>query len=118
MKTNTFIISILLISFIISEDCDSKKNPSGYKDCKDLTLSGDNKYCCYYYSKATINNQDHEEKGCESYTQEEYDKIAEEVKKAKEEAEKLGAKNMKFDIKCNSNYLKYYLSSLLLLLIL
>ena len=118
MKTFIFIISILLISFIFAEDCGDKKNPSGYKDCKDLKLDGDEKYCCYVYTKYTLGGNSVEHKGCEAYTQAEYDKIGEEAKKAKEEAEKEGLKDLKFDIKCQSGYLQYYLTSLLLLLIL
>ena len=118
MKTFTSIISILLISFIFAEDCGEKSNPSGYKDCKDLKLNGDEKYCCYVYSKGTLDGKTEEDKGCEAYTEEEYKKIEEEVKKSKEEAEKIGVKNIKIDIKCQSSYLQYYLSSLLLLLIL
>ena len=118
MKTFTFIISLLFISFIFAEDCDSKKNPSGYKDCKGLDLTGDEKYCCYYYYKATVEGKTVEEKGCEGLSKEEYDKIGEEAKTFKEEAKKLGYKDYKYDIKCQSSYLQYYLSSLLLLLIL
>lgn len=117
MKTFTFIISILLVSFIICDDCSSKKNPSGYKDCKDLKVEGDDKYCCYIHSKFTFNGEDHEDKECDGLTQAEYDKIEEDVKKGKKEAEDMGYKNIKYDINCNSSYLQY-LSTLLLLLIL
>lgn len=118
MKTFTFIISILLISFIFAEDCEDKENPSGHKDCKDLTLTGDEKYCCYFYFKATINDKKEEEKGCVALTKAEYDKIGEDYKKEKEELEKAGYKDLKYDIKCQSSYLQFYLASLLLLLIL
>ena len=96
MKTFTFIISILLISFIFAEDCEEKKDPSGYRDCKDLKLDGDDKYCCYVYSK--LGSSSEEYKGCVALTQADYDKIGEEVKKYKEELEKQNYKDIKYDI--------------------
>ena len=117
MKVFAFIISILLISFIISEDCD-KDNVSGKNDCKSLTAPA-NEYCCYLNIKYTENGKDEEYKGCGTLTKSEYDNINKYEEDYKKEAEKEGdITNFKVKVDCKSSYLQYYLASLLLLIIL
>ena len=113
-----YLALICLFTYSLASDCTAKNSPSGAGDCEKLAVDTGYKYCCYVYTKYTLNGNSVEHKGCEAYTQAEYDKIGEEAKKAKEKAEKEGFKNLKLDIKCQSGYLQYYLTSLLLLLIL
>ena len=117
MKIFTFIISILLISFIISEECD-KEDVSSKKDCKDLTLSGDEKYCCFINQKATLNGNTREFKGCEGFSKEEYDNVEKLIEQGKKSMKDEGATGIKYSIDCKSSYLQYYLAFLLLLIIL
>ena len=117
MKIITFIISILLVSFIISEDCE-KEGVSSQKDCKDLTVSKDGNHCCFIKSKYTKDGNTEESKDCGEYTKEEYDKMKDYVDEAKKQAEKAGYTKVSLSIDCASSYLQYYLASLLLLIIL
>lgn len=120
MKRFALIILIALISNIISEDCESKQSASSYKDCKDLTLTGDDKYCCFYKYTYKLKDSSKEEefKGCGGITQSEYDDIKKYIKDTEDEVKKAGGE-MKLDkIDCKLNFLQYYLSSLLLLILL
>jgi len=117
MKVFAFIISILLISFIISEDCD-KENVSGKNDCKSLTAPA-NEYCCYFNIKYTENGKAEEYKSCGTLTKSEYDNINKFKEDNKKNAEKEGdITNADIKVDCKSSYLQYYLASLLLLIIL
>ena len=116
MKKLAFIISIILISNIYSEDCDDKDNASGYKDCKDLTLVGNNKYCCFFKNSYTYNGKSTEHKGCGSLTKEEYDGIKQYIELLKAQGKAEGYE-YKIDVNCKSTYLQYYLTVLLLLIL-
>ena len=74
MKKLAF-IWIILMTYIYSENCDSKEDASDYKDCKNLTLVGSNKYCCFVKNSYSYKGQSEEYKGCESLTKAEYDGI-------------------------------------------
>ena len=117
MKIITFIISILLVSFIISESC-NKEGVSSQKDCKDLTVSKDGNHCCFGKSKLTKDGKTEEYKACEEVTKEMYDNIKKYIDDAKKEMEDEGYTKISFSIDCASSYLQYYLASLLLLIIL
>ena len=118
MKIFTFIISILLVSFIISENCDKEEGVSSQKDCKDLTVSKDGNHCCFVKSTYTEDGKTEDFKGCEEYTKEVYDIMKDYVDEAKKKAKDAGDKDYSLSIDCASSYLQYYLASLLLLIIL
>ena len=118
MKIITFIISILLVSFIISEDCDKEEGVSSKKDCKGLTVSKDGNYCCFVKSKYTEDGKTEDFKGCGEYTKEEYDNMEKFVDQLKKKAKDDGDTDYSLSIDCASSYLQYYLASLLLLIIL
>ena len=116
MKKLAFIISIFLMSYIYSESCDSKEAATGYKDCKDLTVSGNYKYCCFIKNSVSYKGQSSEYKSCESLTKEQYDQIKKYIDEVEAEAKKEGYE-YKIEINCKSNYLQYYLATLLLLIL-
>ena len=114
MKIIPIFISLLLISSMYCEDDeDDSKNCQGInkksvKDCENLKLPSDYKYCCFYDAKT----DEGEVKGCMPLKESEYN----DIKKYIEDIEKneKDAKINKLD--CKSNYLKICLLSLLLLL--
>ena len=98
------IIAILLLSWVNSK-CDEKETDS-IKNCKDETLEDDKKHCCFIDAGETF-------VGCVGLTEDEY-KNQDAYKKELETGEKKIKVN-KLD--CNSNYLKFCLISLLVILI-
>lgn len=101
---------LLLIGYIICEDCDDVADPS-VDNCKKITVT--NGHCCYF---ETPKNTDRP-KGCESYTNYEYDNIKTVVKYEKTFGGTDGKtedKDVKID--CKSFYLQ--ISSFILILLL
>ena len=113
MKLLTFIISILLLSYIITEDCedhDAKK----YSDCKDLTLHTGYKYCCYAKVEQKIDGEKKTGEFCTELKQDNYDNIKDYIKEWEKDAD------VKIEVKkidCHSVYLTGSILSLLLLLL-
>ena len=99
------IIAILLLSWVNSK-CDEKETDS-IKNCKDETLEDDKKHCCFIDAGETF-------VGCVGLTEDEY-KNQDDYKKKVEQAGEKKVKVNKLD--CNSNYLKFCLISLLVILI-
>ena len=112
MKLLTFIISILLLSYIITDDCEGH-SAKKHSDCKDLTLHTDYKYCCY--AKYEIKEGDKKTvEGCTELTQNNYDNIKDYIKEWEKDPE-FEVKVKKLD--CHSVYLTGSILSLLLLLL-
>ena len=118
MRIFSFLIFIILISFVFNSACSDKTNPSKAKDCNGLDTGYSGGYCCYVESSCTPKGSStkNEDKDCEAYTKEEYDKIEAETKAYKELA-KASCDKYKYTIKCNSSYLKISLLGLLFILI-
>jgi hypothetical protein len=101
---------LLLIGYIICDACSDVTDPSA-DNCKKITIA--DHHCCYYETPKTTNDP----KGCESYTNYQYDNIKTLVKYAKtfggtdRETED---KDVKID--CKSFYLQ--ISSFILILLL
>lgn len=108
MRTLKTILTILLISYISTsstdDSCAAEKNPTSYKDCNDLEPDPGDSYCCYIRLKDGT-------KYCYSANDDEYDNI-DDFKSGI-----AGEKNQEVsDLRCHSNYLKFYSLSLLLAL--
>ena len=117
MKLLTFIISILLLSYIITGECDSKTSAKKVSECKDLSVDTANnyKYCCY--AKYDYKDPDGSKKtyeGCYELKQADYDKIKDFIKEWEKDPE-FEVKVKKLD--CHSVYLTGSILSLLLLLL-
>ena len=103
---NLLLVILLLQLFSCEEYCNEDTNPSKAKDCNNLKIDPsdeDGKYCCFV--------ENGNEKFCEVYSQEEYDKIEDLIK----QVEKAGGKDVSID--CASNYTMISLLSLILLLL-
>lgn len=107
MRVFLLILSIFLISYINSKDCEKVKEPSDLNDCKVAKLSGDQSHCCFAkISGAEVNT------ACVGLTNDEY----KDIEKTIEEEEKKA--NIKIDsLDCKSYYLEFFLLSLLFLLL-
>ena len=114
MKLLTFIISILLLSYIITDDCEGH-SAKKHSDCKDLTLHTDYKYCCYAKVEQKKDGEKKTEEGCTELKQDEYDKIKDYIKDWEERGKDNEIKVKKLD--CHSVYLTGSILSLLLLLL-
>ena len=115
------IFHALLITLIVSvynavDKCSGVKGEKA-GDCQNLEIDSAHYKCCYAHSKVTIMGQTQEKKECQQITKTEYDNIKDEIKKAKEQIEKMGGKVDTFDIDCNSNYLYISLLSLIIFLL-
>ena len=117
MRTLTIIATILLISYInTSGDVDEDEDiapcvgeASSLKDCKDLDLDPDDDYCCYMtYKKA---GQTYKE--CYALSEDEY-----EDQDSFKQTQLSKYQITVTELKCNSNYLKFYFLSLFLTLLL
>ena len=117
MKLLTFIISILLLSYIITSECGRKENPKKDSDCKDLKVDTDEgyKYCCYSKVEAKVDGEKKTVEGCTELKQDDYDKIKDYIKNWEEESKDIEVKVKKLD--CHSVYLTGSILSLLLLLL-
>ena len=111
MKIFTIILSLLLLSYINTGECDDKGSAEKASDCNDLQVSAGKKYCCY----AKVENKDGSFGFCEELTKDEYDKIKDYIKKREEEAKEFNLKMKKLD--CHSFYLTGSLLSLILILL-
>ena len=108
MRTLKTILTILLISYISSssqgDSCAADKNPTSFKECNALEPDPGDSYCCYVHLKDGT-------KYCYSATKDEYDNIDDFKSDIAEN------KNQEVtDLRCHSNYLKFYVLSLLLAL--
>ena len=103
-----YLILLFLISNVFSSECYDKGNPSGSKDCKDLAVAEGKEYCCYLKAKSGII-------GCFELTKAQYDNIEDTISELEKEAGN-GEKVEKLD--CKNDYIKFYLFSLLLLILL
>ena len=117
MKLLTFIISILLLSYIITDDCEGH-SAKKVSECKDLSVDTANnyKYCCY--AKWEYKDEDGSKKtyeGCTELKQDEYDKIKDYIKDWEERGKDNEIKVKKLD--CHSVYLTGSILSLLLLIL-
>lgn len=105
MKIFTVLISILLLTYINTEDCTGAK-ASKADDCKDLEKNDSDGYCCYTKYKEGDNTKEN----CIEISKDNYNKIKDYIKEVEE-------KNKNFDIKkidCYSVYLTGSLLSLIL----
>lgn len=101
---------LLLIGYIICNGCDDETNPS-VDNCKKITVT--NGHCCYYETPKDTSSP----KGCESFSNYEYDNIKTVVKHWKTFGGTDGEtedKDVKID--CKSFYLQ--ISSFILILLL
>ena len=115
MKVLFALISILLLSFIYSDEkCSPDK--TNKSDCHNVQLS-DGKKCCYFnYMYTDDDGKEKEAKGCGELTKAEYDDINKYIEDAKKENEK--DENFKLkSLDCNSYYLHITILSLLFILI-
>lgn len=117
MKLLTFIISILLLSYIITSECERKENPKKDSDCKDLTVdtASGYKYCCYAKYEYKEGGDKKTAEFCTELKQNDYDKIKDYIKDWENEEKEYGLKFKKLD--CHSVYLTGSILSLLLLLL-
>ena len=118
MKLLTFIISILLLSYIITSECERKENPKKDSDCKDLKVDTDEgyKYCCYAKVEGKIDGEKKTVERCEELKQDDYDKIKDYIKNWENgDGKEMELKVKKLD--CHSVYLTVSILSLLLLLL-
>ena len=106
---------LILVSYInsLNDGC-GIANPSGAGDCKDDTISADDKkndlvHCCYIEKE----NKEISGKSCETFTSRQYKNIGKIIKQREEGNEY----DYKIKIDCKSSYLKFYLLSLFLFLI-
>ena len=119
MKLLTFIISILLLSYIITSECDKKTSAKKVSECEDLKVDTSNnyKYCCY--AKYEYKDEDGSKKtyeGCTELKQDAYDKIKDYIKEWENgEGKDSEVKVKKID--CHSVYLTGSILSLLLLIL-
>ena len=115
MKVLFALISILLLSFIYSDEKCSRETEKK-SDCHNIKLS-DEKKCCYFnYIYTDEDGKEQEAKGCGDLTKAEYDaidKYIDDIKKDYEKDEKFKIKS----IDCNSYYLHITILSLLFILI-
>ena len=111
MRTLTIISIILIISFInssgVGNSCGGEA--SSLKDCKDLELDPEDKYCCYISFKES--GQAYDE--CIPLTEAQY-----KDQDGFKETLKTDYKQTVTKLKCDSNYLKFYFLSLFLVLLL
>ena len=114
MKVLFALISILLLSFIYSDEkCEGKAEKKS--DCHDIKLSNEKKCCYFSYKYTDEDGQEKESTGCTDIEKTEYndiDKYIEDIEK-KNEDEKLKLKSLD----CNSYYLHITILSLLFILI-
>ncbi len=114
MKVLFALISILLLSFIYSDE-KCERDTDKKSDCHNIKLS-DEKKCCYFNYIYTDGDKETEIKGCTDLKKAEYD----DINKYIEETEKENEKDEKFKLKsldCNSYYLHITILSLLFILI-
>ena len=104
-----YLILLFLISNVFSSECYDKRKPSGSKDCKDLAVAEGTQYCCYLKTKKSG------ETGCWELTKAQYDNIEDTISELEKEADN-DDKVDKLD--CKNDYIKFYLFSLLLLILL
>ena len=103
MRNLLFIMIAILLVSCVNSKCNEKK-ASSVKDCKGETLDEGYKYCCYV-------DAGDDGKVCIPLTQDDYKNIKDYIKKIEEDNIKVN----KLD--CKSNYLKFCLISLLVILI-
>jgi hypothetical protein len=111
MKLIHTLTFLLLIGFIICDDCSSVSDPS-VDNCKKVNVAEG--HCCYYETPKETNDP----KGCESFTNYQYDNIKTIVKYWKTFGgtdSKTEDKDVKID--CNSFNLQISLFILILLLL-
>ena len=104
MRSLLFMIMAILLLSCVNSKC-REKEASSVKDCKGETLKEGYKYCCYV-------DAGDDGKACLALTQDDYDNIKDYIKKI-EEGENVKVKNLD----CKSNYLKFCLISLLVILL-
>ena len=99
------------------------KKPSKKKDCNNAisdTVKDSDYYCCFieykYENKPSV--MDQEGKLCTFIGKDDYEKVKEYVDTTKDEAEKAGNKLKKYNVKCQSAYLKMGVITLILALLL
>ena len=105
MRSLLFMIMAILLLSCVNSKCQGKEEASSVKDCKGKTLEEGYKYCCYV-------DAGDDDKVCVPLTQDNYDNIKDYIKKI-EEGENVKIKNLD----CKSNYLKFCLISLLVILL-
>ena len=117
MKIFHALLITLIVSVYNAVDKCSGVTAGKAGDCQNLEIDSAHYKCCYAHTKFTLMGQTQEKKECQQITKTEYDNIKDEIKKAKEEIEKMGGKVDTFDIDCNSNYLYISLLSLIIFLL-
>ena len=108
MRTLNIILTFLLISYIntaTDSGCRAKENPTSFKDCKDLEVDPEEKYCCYVVLEDGT-------KECYPATEDD----VEDLNNFQDELEQTYYKMEITTLKCQSNYLQFYVLSLLLIL--
>ena len=103
-----YLILLFLISNVFSSECNMKNNPSGSKDCKDLAVEEGAQYCCFLKVKQSGKTL------CLDLSKTDYDNIEDTISKLEDNEE-----DGKVDeLDCKNDYIKFYLFSLLLLILL
>ena len=103
MRSLLFMIMAILLLSCVNSKCGEKKANS-VKDCKGETPEEGYKYCCYV-------DAGDDGKACLALTQDDYDNIKDYIKKIEEDNVKVKS------LDCKSNYLKFCLISLLVILL-
>ena len=107
------LIALLILHCDCQEEYCDEQDASKQKDCEKYKLEDGDYKCCFVEFKIGPD----EGKFCEAYSKEKYDKIEEDVKKAKDGIEEDGVK-VKYDkisIDCGAQYIIISLLSLILL---
>ena len=109
MKIFTVLISILLLTYINTDDttCNGTKGKKA-DDCKDLKKTNDEDYCCYIKGK----NKQGDSEGCIQVSKADYDNIKNYIQRMEELGKNDDVKVKKLD--CYSFYLTGSLFSLVL----
>ena len=107
------LIALLILHCDCQEEYCDEQDASKQKDCEKYKLKDGDYKCCFEEFKIGS----YETKSCDAYTKEEYDKIEENVKKAKDGIEEDGeiVKYDKISIDCGAQYIIISLLSLILL---
>ena len=116
MKFLYTLVIALLISQYLTEDCEDKKDPSSYSDCKGLQVKTGQYTCCFIEEKYIFQGDSQNDKNCVGATKEEYDNNNEIKQFYKEIIVEQGGEVEDIKIDCRANNI--FISFLLLIIIL
>ena len=108
MKSVVFLISILLVSYVLNKGCNLAEG-SKVDDCKNLDTIVEDSHCCLLESSAGGQSA----KICTEVLKKDYDNIKDYVKKLEDQVNNA----VDYDIDCGCSYLSISLLGLLLFLI-